>query len=248
MRKIDSNYYFFKLLNLIICFNLLSFSVSAQKRLAFQNRLKNLPLLSNFTENQFSLFAGMNFSKQNISTGNYVSNFNYYLEDFQKNAFKPGYFAGVRMDGKFQQKHLYSISVGLHKITTGTNYVESIRLSPFLGSFSKFKAEEQFFNLSIAAHYKKLIPLGDIAKRKLYFVLGPSLDTRLSGQSNDNKVNANYHRFLLRGDLGLEFDNQSYYTLFVHYQQGLSSFTKAPISTNFNSVELGMMLKASDLF
>ena len=203
---------------------------------------------SDFTDNNVYLLAGMNVSKQNITTGNYASNFNYDLADYNKNAFKPGYYAGVRVDGKYKQKHNYSFAVSLNKIATGTSYKDAGSLSPFLGSFSKFKADDQFFTLSIAAHYKKLIPLGDTAKRKFYFVVGPSLDTRLSGQSADNLVNNNYHRLLLRGDIGLEFDNQSYYTLFVHYKQGLTSFTKAPIVTNLNSVEIGMMIKASDLF
>lgn len=201
-----------------------------------------------FTDNNVYLLAGMSVSKQNISTGNYSSNFNYDLGDYNKNAFKPGYFAGFRVDGKFKEKHDYSFEMSLNKIATGTSYKESGSLSPFLGSFSKFKADDQFFTLSIAAHYKKLIPLGDTAKRKFYVVAGPSIDTRLSGQSADNLVNNNYHRLLLRGDIGIEFDNQSYYTLFVHYKQGITSFTKSPINTNLNSVEIGMMIKASDLF
>jgi hypothetical protein len=133
-------------------------------------------------------------------------------------------------------------------LVTGTYYKEQTYLNPFVGSFSKFKADDQFLMLSIEAHYKQPIVLGDTTKYKFYCILGPSLDTRLSGQSDDNLINSNYRHFLLRGDIGLEFDNKSYYTLFAHYKYGISSFTRAPISTQINSVELGMMIKASDLF
>ena len=201
-----------------------------------------------FTDNEIYLHAGMNVSKQNISMGGYQSSFNYDLADYNKNVFKPGYYAGFRVDGKFKEKHNYSFEMSLNKIAAGTNYKEVGTLAPFIGNFSKFKADDQFFTLSIAAHYKKLIPLGDTVKHKFYIIAGPSIDTRLSGQSADNLVNNNYQRLLLRGDIGVEFDNQSYYTLFVHYKQGITSFTKAPIVTNLNSLEIGMMLKASDLF
>lgn len=202
----------------------------------------------NFKENKVYLMAGMDFSKQTIKAGGYNSSFNYNLADFNANVFKPGYYAGFRVDGKYKGEHLYSLSVSLNKLAAGADYKESGSLAPFLGSFSHFKADDQFFNLSIAAHYKKLIKLGDTTKYKFYVVAGPSLDTRLSGQSDDNIVNKNYQRFVLRGDIGVEFDNASYYTLFLHYKQGISSFTKAPIHTTLNSVELGVMIKASDIF
>jgi hypothetical protein len=202
----------------------------------------------NFTDNNVFLLAGMSFSKQTVTTGNYASSFNYNLGDYNKNVFKPGYYAGFRVDGKYNQKHNYSFAVSLNKLATGTNYKQAGELPLFIGNFSNFKADDQFFNLSLAAHYKKLLIVGDTAKYKFYVVAGPSLDTRLSAQSADNLVNNNYQRFLLRGDLGVEFDNNGYYTLFLHYKQGISSFTKAPIKTNINSVELGMVIKASDLF
>jgi len=202
----------------------------------------------NFTDNNVSLLAGMSFSKQTIKDAGYNSSFNYNLNDYNKNEFKPGFLAGLRIDGKYNKVHDYSLAFSLNKIAAGTNYKESGSLAPFIGTFSHFKADEHFFNLSIAAHYKKLIPIVDTSKYKLFVVVGPSLDTRLSGQSTDNLVNNNYQRFLLRGDLGLEFDNHGYYTLFMHYKQGITSFTKSPIHTNMNSVELGMMMKLNDIF
>lgn len=201
-----------------------------------------------FTDNEVFLTAGMNFSKQNVHAAGYSSAFNYYLTDYNKNIFKPGYHAGFTIDGKFKQKHAYSFALSLNKIASGINYKDAGTLAPFIGSFSHFKADEQFFTLSISAHYKKIIPITDTAKYRFYLIAGPSLDTRLSGQSADNLVNNNYNRFMLKADIGLEFDNKSYYTLFLHYKQGINSITKSPISTYMNSLELGMKIKASDLF
>ena len=202
----------------------------------------------NFTDNSTYLLAGMNFSNQGITAAGFNSSFNYNITDNSTSGYKPGYFAGFRVDGLYKDKKNYSFQVSLNKIATANNYKDAKSLTPFLGSFSNFKADDQFLNLSIAMHYKKLIAISDTSKFKFYFVLGPSLDTRLSKQSADNLVNNNYARFLLRGDLGFEFENKNFYTLFLHYKQGITSFTKSPIKTNVNSFELGMMIKASDLF
>lgn len=202
----------------------------------------------NFTDNSTYLLAGMNFSNQGITAAGYNSGFNYNISENTASGFKPGYFAGFRVDGLYKDKHNYSFQVSLNKIVTANNYKDTKSLPPFLGSFSNFKADDQFLNLSMALHYKKPLNISDISKYQFYFVLGPSLDTRLSAQSADNLVNNNYARFLLRGDVGFEFENKNFYTLFLHYKQGLTSFTKSPIKTNINSFELGMMIKASDLF
>ena len=202
----------------------------------------------NFTDNSTYLLAGMNFSNQGITAASFNSSFNYNISDNTAGGYKPGYFAGFRVDGLYKDKRNYSFQVSLNKIATANNYKDAKSLPPFLGSFSNFKADDQFLNLSMAMHYKKLLAISDTSKFKFYFVLGPSLDTRLSKQSADNLVNKNYARFLLRGDIGFEFENKNFYTLFLHYKQGLTSFTKSPIKTNVNSFELGMMIKASDLF
>jgi hypothetical protein len=102
--------------------------------------------------------------------------------------------------------------------------------------------------LNVFAHYRKQIRFKNNQNRKFYLIAGPNIDTRLSSQSIDNQVNYNYHRFLLRADLGVEYDNSGYYTVFIHYKQGISSFTKAPIRANLNSIEIGMQLNASDIF
>lgn len=200
-----------------------------------------------FKDNKVYLLAGIGFSKQYITTGSYNSNFNYDLVN-NKSASKPGYYGGFRVDGIYKEKHLYSFRFSLDKISSGTDYSSSTSLQPFIGKFSRFKADDQFFNLSVSAHYKKLIPYRPNERSLFYVVAGPSIDTRLSGQSADNLVNNNYRRFLLRADIGLEYENQSFYTLFMHYKQGVTSFTKSPISTHLNTLEIGLMIKASDLF
>jgi hypothetical protein len=235
----------------IVCF--IYTNISAQTVIISPKKQINYKVwdkaIKNSTNNNLYLLGGMNFSKQNISLGDYSSNFNYNLNAYNNNVYKTGFFGGLRLDAIYNHKHSYSLEMVLNKFSTGTFYKDGGgSLSPFIGNFSKFKADDQFFTLNTALHYKKLILLGDTLKRKFYLVAGPSLETRISGQSTDNLVNNNYNRFVLRGDIGLEFDNHSYYTLFIHYKQGITSFTQSPIHTTLNSVELGMMIKVSDLF
>lgn len=199
-----------------------------------------------FTDNNVLLMAGMNFAKQNISANNYNSPFVYMVE--QKDVYKPGYMAGFRVDGKFKEKHPYAVAFTLNKYSAGANYKETKSLEPFIGGFSNFKAAEQSISFNMTALYKKMIPISDTAKYKFYVVAGPSIDIRLSGQGADNEVNNNYRKMFLRAHFGLEFDNNSYYTIFFHYKQGLHSITKSPIHSGFNNFDLGMLIKASDLF
>lgn len=207
-------------------------------------KLKNNRLFTK--DQQFFLMAGMNYSKQNVNAGSFNAPFVYALE--QKNVFKAGFMGGFRVEGKYKAKHPYAVDFSLNKYATGVNYKSSKRLAPFIGGFSNFKAEDQLFTFNMTALYKQLIPIKDTSKYKFYLVAGPSVDLRMSGQSLDNQVRNNYSKLFLRAQLGFEFDNNSYYTLFFHYRQGLHSITKAPIKTGMNSFDLGMMIKASDLF
>ena len=115
-----------------------------------------------------------------------------------------------------------------------------------MGNFSNFKATDQFFIFNISALYKKILPISDTSKYKFYVVVGPSIGFRLSGQALNNQVNKDYRTLFLSGAIGFEFNNKSFYTLFLHYKQGLNSITRSPIQTNLNSFELGMFVKASD--
>jgi hypothetical protein len=194
-----------------------------------------------------SLLAGANFSKQIVNPGDFNSNFNYIYSDINNDVYKTGYFGGIRLDGMFQKKHEYSLGVSLSKFSSGASYVSSTSLRPVVGSFSNFKAEDHFFAMNIVAHYKKLIPYGDLDKFKFYIVGGPSIDARLSNTSLDNKVTNAYKQIFFKGDLGFEFNNRSLYTLFFHYQHNIGSITKAPIKTNINTFQIGIMVKAADL-
>ena len=194
------------------------------------------------------LITGMNFNKQTITLNDYTSRFNYNLNDYQKNLYKPAYFLGIRWETKHINNHKFAFTALLSKIATGNNYKDANKLSPFINNYSKFLAEDQFLMLNLSAYYKQLIPINDTSKYRLYFIIGPSINTRLSDQSADNQINNNYNKYYISGDGGLEFNNQSFYTLFVHYKYALNSFTKTPVATNLNNVELGAMVKLSDIF
>ena len=200
-----------------------------------------------FSQNGLSVLAGMSFANQSIHAGEYTSSFNYPLSTNNSKAFTAGYLAGFRYDWVKKSKNGYSLDVVINKMSTGTYYDNTISLAPFLGSYSHFKADNEFLNLNIATHYRKLLHYGDTAKHKFYFVFGPSVLVRLSEQSADNLVNNNYYRVALNADLGFEFNNRGYYTLFAHYKQGLTSMTAAPIRSSLSSIELGMFVKLSDL-
>jgi hypothetical protein len=195
-----------------------------------------------------SVITGINFSKQSIAAGGYLSNFNYNISENNNNLFKPGFFAGARLDGAYHQQHEYSLSVSLNKLSSGTNYTSYNKLTPYTGKFSSFKGEDNFLLLNVAAHYKKLLPIGDRVRYQLYVVAGPSVDVNIGGTSIDNQVTDAYKKLFFKGDLGLEFYNRSNYNLFFHYHQSLSSITGSSITTNLSSFEMGMMVKAKDLF
>jgi len=207
---------------------------------------KSLKGFSHFVTNQVSLLAGLNISQQVINVGDYSSKFNYSIIDYQNNTFKAGYFFGFRIDGNTELKDKFDFSISFNKLITGSNYRDTKGLLPFLGNFSAFKADDHFFMLNLNTHYKKQVVSSK--KRKLYLVAGPSIDIRLSNQSEDNQVYKTYRNYIIKADVGVEFDNQSYYTLFIHYKQPLSSFTIPPIKTNLSSLEFGTIFKINDLF
>lgn len=199
-------------------------------------------------KNAFSFSSGINFSKQTISGIDYTFPFNYDVNKINNDVYKPGYFISARWDGMLKNKHMYNLELGLQRISSGTKYNTTTTLDPFIGEFVQHKAENQFFILNIGANYKKQIPFKNSEKFKLYTLIGPSFDIRLSNQSIHNRVTNSYTKILMRANLGLEFDNNGYYTIFMHYKPSITSFTKQPITTTLNSFELGMMLNANDIF
>lgn len=202
----------------------------------------------NSSSNTIFFSSGINFSKQNTSGFDYTIPFNYDLKNIQNDVYKPGYFVGARWERSFKNKHLYNIEIGLQRISSGTNYKTAVSLDPFIGDFVQHKADNQFFILNIGTNYKKLINSKNNEKHKFYALIGPTFDIRLSKQSLNNKVTNSYNKILLRANLGLEFDNNGYYTIFMHYKPSITSFTKQPITTSLNSFEFGMMLNANDIF
>jgi len=60
-------------------------------------------------------------------------------------------------------------------------------------------------------------------------------------------MNKTFAKSFINGDLGLEFDNKSYYTIFVHHKIG-KNFFSGNIPIVLNNLEIGMMVKTRDIF
>jgi hypothetical protein len=242
-----------QLITLTTCL-LIGISVNAQDKLFKDSSIANKisqkfsKAFKSFSGNQTYLYGGIGFYKQNVNEEAFASAFNYRFADVTDNVYKPGYHAGVRFDGYYKLKHKYSFAVGFNKIASGVRYLNAKRMDPVIGEFTNFKADNQLVTFHVAAHYKHLLPIADSAKYKFYLVGGPSIDFRMSKQSIDNQVDNNYRSVYLGANLGVEFDNNSYYTLYLHYNRNLNSLTKSPIKTNINTFNFGVLLKLKDLF
>ena len=201
----------------------------------------------NFVGNDVSLFGSLVLSKQNINDDGVTAPLNYLYNTVNSNTFDPGYSGGFRIDGIYKEKHRYSLSFAVNRITPGNNYKNKHSLSPFIDDFTHFKADNNFTTINIAAHYKKLLPVNAMSKYKFYAVFGPSLDYKISSISNENLVNGAGNRAIINGDLGAEFDNKGYYVLFAHYKLGVN-ITSSSVPVQLNRFEIGMSIKAKDLF
>ena len=84
-------------------------------------------------------------------------------------------------------------------------------------------------------------------KYKFYGIVGPSIDFRISQTSNDQLANKIKNNLYLNGDIGFEFNNNDYYLLFFHYKHGLNVFQE-PITIQLSGFQLGVSIKAKDLF
>ena len=242
-----------KLISFSSCL-LFSISINAQTKLFKDSSVANKIIVKvskafkHFSGNQTYLYGGIGFNKQIVNEAGFTSAFNYRLADVADNVYKPGYHAGFRFDGLYKVKHKYSLAVGFNKIASGARYLNAKRMDPVIGEFTNFKADNQLVTFHIAAHYKHLLPIADSTKYKFYLVGGPSIDFRISKQSIDNQVNNNYRSVYVGANLGVEFDNNSYYTLYLHYNRNLNSLTKSPIKTNLNMFNFGVLLKVKDIF
>ncbi len=194
-----------------------------------------------------SLFGALSLNNQSIDDNGITTPVNYLYNTVSNNAFKPGYSGGFRWDGNFKKSDAYSFIVGINKISAGSFYKNKYSIAPFPEEFTHFKADNNFTTISIAAHYKKLLPINKMDKYKFYAVAGPSVDYKISKISNENLINGAGNRSIINADLGAEFDNKGYYVLFAHYEIGTNLFnSSAPIQ--LNRFEIGMSIKAKDLF
>jgi len=217
-----------------------------------QERLKNIKKslakkFVNFVGNDVSLFGTLALSKQNINDNGVTAPINYVYNTVNSNTFNSGYSGGFRIDGIYIEKHRYAFSFAVNRISVGNNYKNKYSLSPFIDDFTHFKADNNFTTLSIAAHYKKLLPVNAMNKYKFYAVFGPSFDYKISSISEENLINGAGNRAIINGDLGAEFDNKGYYILYAHYKLGANLF-QSTVPVQLNRFEIGMSIKAKDLF
>ncbi len=201
----------------------------------------------NFQGNDLSLFGALSFNQQTINDKAVTTPINYLYDAVNTNSFKAGYSGGFRVDGIYNEKNRYSLSLSVNRVNAGSKYSNKYTLSPFIEDFTHYKADNQFTTLSIAAHYKKLLPINDMRKYKFYAVFGPSVDYKISQISKEHLINGVNNRVFINGDLGAEFDNKGYYILYAHYKLGANLF-KSNVPMQFNRFEIGMSIKAKDLF
>ena len=200
-----------------------------------------------FTNQSWSLFGALTLNNQSVNDAGITAPVNYLYNSVNDNGFKPGYSGGARLDGIYDQKHHYSLSFSIHRVNAGTSYRNTYSIAPFIDDFTHFKADNQFTTLSIAAHYKMLLPVNNMRKYKFYAVAGPSVDYKISSISNEQLMNGAGNRLFINGDLGAEFDNKGYYVLYAHYKLG-SNLAQSTAPVQMNRFELGMSIKVKDLF
>jgi len=201
----------------------------------------------NFVGNDVSLFGSLALSKQNINDNSVTAPINYLYNTVNSNTFNSGYSGGFRIDGIYKEKHRYALSFAVNRIAAGNHYKNKYSLSPFIDDFTHFKADNNFTTINVAAHYKKLLPVNAMNKYKFYAVFGPSFDFKISSISKENLINGAGNRAIINGDLGAEFDNKGYYVLYVHYKLGVN-MTSSTVPVQLNRFEIGMSIKAKDLF
>jgi hypothetical protein len=201
----------------------------------------------NFVGNEVSLYGALALSKQLINDNGITAPINYLYNDLNTNTYNPGFNGGFRIDGIYKEKHRYTFSFGVNRISAGSYYKNVHNLSPFIDDFTHFKADNNFTTLSLTAHYKKLLPVNAMNKYKFYAVFGPSFDYKISRISNEQLINGAGNRAFLNADLGAEFDNKGYYILYAHYKLG-KYLTNSTVPIQLNRFEIGMSIKTKDLF
>lgn len=201
----------------------------------------------NYSSNELSLFGSIAQSKQTINDNAITIPVNYIYNTVNTVNYRTGFSGGFRIDGLYHQKHFYSFIFAINKVSVGNYYLNKYSLSPLLDEYTHFKSDNDFTTISIATHYKKIIPIGDINKYKFYAVIGSSIDYKISNMSNENLVNGAGNRAIINGDFGAEFNNKDYYILFAHYKRGINMFSST-VPIQLNRFEIGMSIKTKDIF
>jgi hypothetical protein len=201
-----------------------------------------------FINKDLHLTSSLLLSRQDINNANFKSKFLYDFNAINTNAFRPGYNVGFRIENKKIADQKFTYGVAFNKFYTGNVYSSSFNLPPFLSSFSNYKAEENFSTLNFFLYKKVLINISDTTKYRFHLTFGPSFHYVVSKTSLDNNIKNGYSpNSFVNGDLGLEFNNKGYYVIFMHYRYG-ANIINQQVPINLNSFEIGMMLKAKDIF
>ena len=222
--------------------------VTRDKMQAFQQSFNKSwsKTFTDFSKSEISLYGAINFSKQRINNQPISTPFNYNYDAINARVFKPGFVAGARIDGKYKEKYDYAFQMSLSMVNAGNYYINKTRLEPFLGDFTQYKIDNQFATLNLSALYKKPL-FFSTNKYKFYAVAGPGMDLRIAGFSNDQRVKKTGSRLFVNGHMGIEFNDNGYYLVFLHYKHGFNLF-HSPAPVQLNSFELGIAVTTKDLF
>lgn len=207
--------------------------------------IKPVPKKDKRGKTELSLFGSMSLSNQQIDDKSIDGSFNYIYDEVNSNSFKSGYTGGFSLDRTTKNNRRLGIAFSLNRIIAGNYYLNKYAVAPFIGDFTHYKADHQITTVSIAAHFKPILAKG--TKHKLYLVLGPSFDYRISNFTSHSLVNSVGMSGFVNGDVGAEFDNNGYYVLFTHCKLGQDIFNPN-IPVRLSRFEVGISIKAKDLF
>jgi hypothetical protein len=194
---------------------------------------------------ELSLFGSMNLSNQQIDDKNINGSFNYIYDEVNSNTYKSGYSGGFRIDRITKKNRQVGLVLAINRVIAGNYYINKHTVAPFIDDFTHYKADNQFTTVSLGTHLKPLLAKGN--KHKLYLVVGPSFDYRISNFSSNSLVNNVGRSAFVNGDIGAEFDNNGYYVLFTHYKYG-QEILNTNIPVRLSRIEVGISIKAKDLF
>ena len=198
------------------------------------------------TDMKVFVLVGGNMSKQAINTNGFQSNLIYNVDETNADKYKLGMLGGINVEGSFLKKNTYSILLTLNQYNAGTFYKQTQTLKPLFGSYSTFKAADQFLTVQLATMYK--LALIEKQNHQLSVVLGPSIEYKIEKSATVSLQNTQYNPVFILGVMGAEYTFAHKYKAFVHYKQNLQSLTPAPINIQMNALNMGVMLNVSSLF